>query len=62
MTTSVSARQDIGFQGNRDLLHSVNMQTDYPDGPFQDMQIFSSYDPQILGYSYWVCCSVCMCA
>jgi len=39
MTTSVSgARLDIGFQGNRDLLH---MQMDYHDGPFQAMHRFS---------------------
>lgn len=37
----MNARQDIGFQGNRDLLHSVNMQMYYPDGPFQAMQRFS---------------------
>jgi len=39
MTTSVSgALLDIGFQGNRDLLH---MQMDYHDGPFQAMHRFS---------------------
>lgn len=56
MITSVSARQDIGFQGNRDLLHAVNMQTDLTERVLMDhfklCRDLIEYDPHILGYSY----------
>lgn len=56
MTTSVSARQDIGFQGNRDLLHAVNTHTNLKERVLMDhfklCRDLIEYDPQILGYSY----------
>ncbi len=56
MTTSVSARQDIGFQGNRDLLHAVNTHTNLKERVLMDhfklCWDLIEYDPQILGYSY----------